>query len=34
MMMGCPMMQRMASLDERLRRLEEHAGVPTPQPPA
>ena len=29
-MMGCPMMQRMASMDTRLRQLEERAGVPTP----
>ena len=28
--MGCPMMQRMASMDTRLRQLEERAGVPTP----
>lgn len=28
---GCPMMRRMASLDERLRRLEERSGAPTPQ---
>ena len=30
MMMDCPMMQRMASMDTRLRQLEERAGVPTP----
>lgn len=30
MTMGCPMMQRMASMDTRLRQLEERAGVPTP----
>ncbi len=29
-MMGCPMMQRMASMDTRLRQLEERAGIPTP----
>jgi hypothetical protein len=34
MMMGRPMTQRMASLDERLRRLEERAGMPAPQPSA
>jgi hypothetical protein len=34
MMMGRPMTQRMASLDGRLRRLEERAGVPAPQPSA
>lgn len=28
--MGCPMMQRMASMDTRLRQLEERAGIPTP----
>lgn len=27
---GCPMMRRMASMDERLRRLEERSGVPAP----
>jgi hypothetical protein len=32
-MMGCPMMQRMASLDERLKRLEERSGVPMPSQP-
>ena len=30
MMMNCPMMQRMASLDQRMRQLEGQAGVPTP----
>lgn len=30
MMMGCPMMQQMAAVDTRLRRLEERAGIPTP----
>ncbi|MBI0435959.1 hypothetical protein [Roseomonas sp. KE0001] len=30
MMMGCPMMQRMASLETHLRQLEERAGMPTP----
>ena len=30
MMMDCPMMQRMASMDTRLRQLEERAGIPTP----
>ena len=29
---GCPMMQRSAALDQRLRRLEERLGVPTPPP--
>ena len=29
-MMGCPMMQRVASMDTRLRQLEERAGIPTP----
>ena len=29
-MMGCPMMQRMASMDTRLRQLEERAGIPAP----
>lgn len=33
MMMDCPMMQRMASLDQRVRQLEERAGIPTPAPP-
>lgn len=32
MMMDCPMMQRMASLDQRVRQLEERAGSPTPPP--
>ena len=30
MMMGCPMMQRMAAMDTRLRQLEERAGIPAP----
>lgn len=30
MMMDCPMMQRIASLDQRARQLEERAGIPTP----
>lgn len=29
-MMGCPMMQRMAAMDTRLRQLEDRAGIPTP----
>ena len=29
-MTGCRMMQRMASMDTRLRQLEERAGIPTP----
>ena len=29
---GCPMMRRTAQLEERLRRLEERSGVPTPPP--
>lgn len=29
-MMGCPMMQRMAAMDTRLRQLEERAGIPAP----
>ena len=29
-MMNCPMMQRMASMDSRLRQLEERAGIPAP----
>ena len=29
-MMDCPMMQRVASLDQRVRQLEERAGTPTP----
>ncbi len=33
MMMNCPMMQRMASLDQRMRQLEERAGIPTPAQP-
>jgi hypothetical protein len=30
---GCPMMQRMAAMDTRLRQLEERAGTPTPATP-
>ncbi len=30
---GCPMMQRSAAMEERLRRLEERMGVPTPPTP-
>lgn len=30
MMMDCPMMQRMASLDQRVRQLEERASTQTP----
>ncbi len=30
MTMGCPMMQRMAAMDTRLRQLEERAGIPAP----
>jgi hypothetical protein len=33
MMGGCPMMQRMAAMDTRLRQLEERAGIPTPPAP-
>lgn len=33
MMGGCPMMQRMAAMDSRLRQLEERAGIPTPATP-
>ena len=35
-MTGCPMMQRMAAMDTRLKQLEERAGIPTPPatPPA
>jgi len=29
----CPMMQRTAAIDGRLRQLEERAGIPTPQAP-
>lgn len=29
----CPMMQRMASLDYRVRQLEERAGIPAPAQP-
>ncbi|NOG73548.1 hypothetical protein [Roseicella sp. DB1501] len=29
----CPMMQRMASLDQRVRQLEERANLPTPAQP-
>jgi hypothetical protein len=32
MMGGCPMMQRSAAMEQRLRRLEERLGVPTPPP--
>ena len=34
MMINCPMMQRMASLDTRLRQLEERAGIPSPPAPS
>lgn len=30
---GCPMMKRMASVDDRLRRLEEKSGIPAPPTP-
>ena len=30
---GCPMMQRSAAMEQRLRRLEERTGVPTPPTP-
>lgn len=30
MMMGCPMMQRMAAMDTRPRQTEERAGTPAP----
>ena len=33
MMGGCPMMQRMAAMDTRLRQLEERAEIPTPATP-
>jgi len=33
MMMNCPMMQRMALMDTRLRQLEERAGIPAPPAP-
>lgn len=33
MMGGCPMMQRMAAMDTRLRQLEERAGIPAPATP-
>ncbi len=33
MMMNCPMMQRMASMDTRLRQLEERAGIPAQAAP-
>jgi hypothetical protein len=33
MMGGCPMMQRMAAMDTRLRQLEERTGIPTPPAP-
>jgi hypothetical protein len=32
-MMNCPMMQRMAALDARIKQLEERAGIPTPATP-
>ena len=32
-MMGCPMMQRSAAMEQRLRRLEERMGIPTPPTP-
>ena len=31
---GCPMMQRSAALERRLRQLEERMGIPAPQQPA
>lgn len=34
MMMNCPMMQRMAALDSRVRQLEERAGIPAPPAPS
>lgn len=33
MMMDCPMMQRMTSLDRRVRQLEERAGIQAPAQP-
>lgn len=33
MMGGCPMMQRMAAMDARIRQLEERAATPTPATP-
>jgi hypothetical protein len=33
MMGGCPMMQRMAAMDTRLRQLEERSGIPAPATP-
>ena len=30
---GCPMMQRSAAMEQRLRRLEERMGIPTPPTP-
>ncbi len=33
MMGGCPMMQRSAAMEQRLRRLEERMGIPTPPTP-
>ena len=33
MMGGCPMMQRSAAMEQRLRRLEERMGVQPPAPP-
>ena len=34
MMDGCPMMQRVAAMDSRLRQLEERAGIPSPSTPS
>ena len=31
---GCPMMQRSAALERRVRQLEERLGIPAPPPPA
>ena len=31
---GCPMMQRSAAMEQRLRRLEERLGIPTPPAPS
>ena len=31
---GCPMMQRSAAMEQRLRRLEERMGIPTPPAPS
>jgi hypothetical protein len=33
MMGGCPMMQRSAAMEQRLRRLEERMGIPAPPTP-